>query len=102
MQADQILPGQPVRLNINSFLSRLTLTLNPSCCKPVRTTTLSFTLSGFLLILYCSEEIARRGIIVYLEYQVVCPIVGIGPPTPSPASECVSPLGLNILLRVRG
>ncbi len=34
-----------------------------------------------------------RGIIVYKEYQSDCPFVGIGPPTPSPASECVSPYG---------
>ncbi len=48
-----------------------------------------------------------RGIIVYIEYQSVCPFVGIGSPTPSPASECVSPLGLkggrsNTPLRVNG
>jgi hypothetical protein len=35
----------------------------------------------------------RRWIIVYLEYQSVCPIVEVGSPTPSPASECVSSLG---------
>ncbi len=29
-----LLPGQPVRLNIYSFLSHLTLMLTPSCCKP--------------------------------------------------------------------
>ncbi len=40
------------------------------------------------------HSIGRREIIiVYLEYQSVCPIVGIGPPpTPSSESECVSPL----------
>ena len=27
-----------------------------------------------------------------LEYHSVCPLVGIGPPYPSPASECVPPL----------
>jgi hypothetical protein len=41
------------------------------------------------------------------EYQNVCLIVGIGSPTPSPASECVSPLdpkwgGQHTILRVRG
>ncbi len=44
--------------------------------------------------LYCT--------VVYLEYQSVCPIVGIGYPTPSLASEYVSPLrpkgGGNTLL----
>ena len=34
-----------------------------------------------------------RGIIVYIEYQSVCPFIGIGSPTLSPASQCVSPLG---------
>ncbi len=33
-----------------------------------------------------------RGIIVYLEYHSVCPIVRVVSP-PRPASECVSPLG---------
>ncbi len=28
-----------------------------------------------------------------MEYQSVCPLVGIGSPHPLPASECVSPLG---------
>ncbi len=49
---------------------------------------------------------SRRGIIVYIEYQIVCPFVGIGSPTPSPASQCVSPLGpkggSNTRLRMRG
>ncbi len=36
---------------------------------------------------------SRRGSIVYIEYQSVCPFVGMGSPTPSPASQCVSPLG---------
>jgi hypothetical protein len=35
----------------------------------------------------------RRGIMIYIEYQSVCPFVGIGsPPPPFPVSECVSPL----------
>jgi hypothetical protein len=38
-----------------------------------------------------AEERKHRGIIVYLEYKSVCPIVGIGSPTPYPASECFSP-----------
>ncbi len=38
----------------------------------------------------------HRGIIVYLEYQNVCPIIGIGSPTPFHAR------GSNDLLRVRG
>jgi hypothetical protein len=46
----------------------------------------------------------RREIIEYIEYYSVCPFVEIGPP--SPASECVSHLGLkrgsNTRLRVRG
>jgi hypothetical protein len=33
----------------------------------------------------------RTGIILYLEYQSVCPFVRIGPPSPSPESECVLP-----------
>ncbi len=36
---------------------------------------------------------SRRRIIVYIEYQSVCPFVGIGSPTPTPTSQCVSPLG---------
>jgi hypothetical protein len=44
---------------------------------------------------------------INLEYQSVCPSSQLGPPTPSPVSECVSPLdpkvgGRNTLLRVRG
>jgi hypothetical protein len=36
----------------------------------------------------------RRGIIVYIENQSFCPSRrNWVPPTPSPASECVSPLG---------
>ncbi len=35
--------------------------------------------------------VGRKGIIVYKEYQTVCPIVGIGSLTL--VSECVSPLG---------
>jgi hypothetical protein len=38
----------------------------------------------------------------YLEDQSVCPFFGIRPPpTPSPHSECVSPLRSNTRLRVR-
>jgi hypothetical protein len=33
---------------------------------------------------------SRRGIIVYIEYQIVFPLVGIGSPS---ASQCVCPLG---------
>jgi hypothetical protein len=40
-----------------------------------------------------TEGVHSRGIIVDKEYQSVCPLVGIGSPTPSPTSECVSPLG---------
>ncbi len=29
---------------------------------------------------------------MYIKYQNVCPFVGIGSPSPFPASECVSPL----------
>ncbi len=44
---------------------------------------------------------------IYLEYHSVCPLVGIGTPTPSPASECASPrnqrgVGVHTSLRVRG
>jgi hypothetical protein len=39
------------------------------------------------------EGVDRRGIIVYLEYQSVCPVVDIGSSHPLPASECVSPFG---------
>jgi hypothetical protein len=37
---------------------------------------------------------SRRGIIVYIEYQSVCPFVEIGTPSPtlSPSSESVSPV----------
>jgi hypothetical protein len=38
------------------------------------------------------HSLSCRGIIVYLENQSVCPIVGIGSP-PSSESERVSPLG---------
>jgi hypothetical protein len=39
------------------------------------------------------HSIGRREIIVYLEYQSVCPIVGIGSlQPPSSENECVSPL----------
>jgi hypothetical protein len=48
--------------------------------------------------------------LVYLEYsRVPVPSSELGPPTPSPASECVSPIGhkggvgvSNTVLRVRG
>jgi hypothetical protein len=43
---------------------------------------------------------------IYLEYLSVCPLVGMGPPTPSPAIECVIPhvtnLGIHTRLRARG
>jgi hypothetical protein len=34
---------------------------------------------------------ARRGILLYLQYQSVCPLSELGPPTPSNAGEPVSP-----------
>ncbi len=52
------------------------------------------------------HSLGCQGIIVYLEYQSVCPIVGIGTPPPSSESERVSPLGSkggsNTLLQVMG
>jgi hypothetical protein len=46
----------------------------------------------------------RRGIIVYIEYQNVCPFVGIGshPPLPHAASDCVSPIGPNGVATLAG
>jgi hypothetical protein len=38
------------------------------------------------------EENDRRGIILYLEYQSVCPFFLIGYTRPLPVSECVPPL----------
>ncbi len=47
------------------------------------------------------EGFERRGIIVYIEYQSVCPFVGIGSPlSPSPSS--LGPWGSNTPLRVMG
>ena len=85
------------------------------------------TLQFFAVFFYCSPErsaklrcegrgsgdiifhsLGRRGIIVivYLEYQSVCPIVGIGSPHPFSESERVSPLGSKggeeHLFQVRG
>jgi hypothetical protein len=37
----------------------------------------------------------RRGIILYLGYQSVCPFVRIGSPRPLPASEYVPPKAVN-------
>jgi hypothetical protein len=51
---------------------------------------------------------SRRGIIVYIEYQSVCPFVGIGSPPPPPPQASVSPLldpkggWSNTRLRMRG
>ncbi len=42
---------------------------------------------------YIFHSLGCRGIIVYLEYQSVCPIVGFDTPTPSSESERVSSLG---------
>jgi hypothetical protein len=36
-----------------------------------------------------------RGIIVYIEYQSVCPFVGIGSPSPPPQRVCLPPLNLK-------
>ncbi len=35
----------------------------------------------------------HRGILLYIEYQSVCPFVGIRSPHPLPASKCVSSPG---------
>ncbi len=54
------------------------------------------------------HSLGCRGIIVYLEYQSVCPIVGIGSPHPLLRNrECLPPWiqskgGSNTLLQVRG
>jgi hypothetical protein len=54
------------------------------------------------------HSIGRPEIIVYLEYQSVCPIVGIGSPQPPPLKMSVFPPwlqrggGSNNLLQVRG
>jgi hypothetical protein len=46
------------------------------------------------IIIYSSKYThCHTWMIVYIEYQSVCPFIGIGSLTPSPASECVSPLG---------
>ncbi len=37
------------------------------------------------------QYISHKGIILYIEYQSVCPSVRIGSPPPCPASECVPP-----------
>ncbi len=42
----------------------------------------------------CKESSTKHmilNVIVYTEYQSVCPFVGIGSPHPSTTSECVSP-----------
>ncbi len=36
-------------------------------------------------------RVTRRGTIVYIEYQSVCPFVGIGSPPTPPPRECVPP-----------
>ncbi len=45
-------------------------------------------------------------VLIYIEHHSVCPLVGIGPPHPSPASECAPPpwnqRGGGTRLRVRG
>ncbi len=41
----------------------------------------------YLFMASTKHAIIRRGIIVYIEHQGVCPIDKIGPPTPFPASE---------------
>ncbi len=38
------------------------------------------------------ECLDSRGIILYLEYHSGCPSFELGPPTPSPASECTPSL----------
>ncbi len=42
--------------------------------------------------LFVGNYIERRGHVVYIEYQSVVPSSELGPPTPSTASECASPL----------
>jgi hypothetical protein len=48
---------------------------------------------------FISKEItgpALERLYLYMDYQSICPVfVGMGSPTPSPASECVSPLEPN-------
>ncbi len=36
------------------------------------------------------KGLKRRGIIAYIEFQSVCPFVGIGSPTPPSPQACVS------------
>ncbi len=45
-----------------------------------------------LLTLPAAPLLVRTGVILYLEYQSVCPIVGIGPPPPSPQASVSPPL----------
>jgi hypothetical protein len=42
-------------------------------------------------VVFCNQNLYSYKVHTCLEYPSVCPLVRIGTPTPSPASECVPP-----------
>jgi hypothetical protein len=80
------------------FQGRMYLPQNKSCMERLHRITRSTAHRKIILYVYSihiqgesRDNVPRRGIIVYLEYHSVCPIVRLGPPASPSPQVCLTP-----------